>query len=173
MPVSSSRVPSSEACSRTIKRRVHQLEDARGTLGIGLEEEVQALTRERRQELLKAVALPVEIPPEHALAIKANLSISWNKLRTLRRYDNTHELKLRYPVTIIPSFRWLKVFHVSLASERRQRTLAKEAVGENLAAEMAPFTFSAGGGEEIREAPFVYVPNLIARVADTLTHNLE
>jgi len=62
----------------------------RGTLGIGLEDEVQALTRERRQELLKAVALPVEIPPEHALAIKVNLSISWNKLCTLRRYDNTH-----------------------------------------------------------------------------------
>ena len=63
------------------------------------------------------------------------------------------------------------MFHVSLASERR---LAKEAVGENITAEMVPFTFTAqGGGEEIREAPFVYVQNLIARVADTLTHHLE
>ena len=70
-------------------------------------------------------------------------------------------------------FRWLKVFHVSLASERRQRTLANEAVGENITAEMVPFTFSAEATEEIREAPFVYVPNLIARVADTLTHHLE
>ena len=99
--------------------------------------------------------------------------LHFKRIPAFSKYDNTHELKLRYPVTIIPSFRWLKVFHVSLASERRQRTLAKEEVGENLAAEMAPFTFSAGGGEEIREAPFVYVPNLIARVADTLTHNLE
>ena len=45
-------------------------------------------------------------------------------------------------------------------------TLAKEAVGENLTTEMAPFTFSAGWGEEIergdRETPFVYMPNLIA-----------
>ena len=66
------------------------------------------------------------------------------------------------------------MFHVSLASERRQRTLAKKAVGENIVVEVVPFTFSAaGGGVEIREAPFVYVPNLIARVADTLTHHLE
>ncbi len=70
--------------------------------------------------------------------------------------------------------RWLKVFNVSLASERRQHTLANEAVGDSITAEMAPFTFSAeGGGEEIREAPFVYMPNLIARVADTLTHHLQ
>ena len=66
------------------------------------------------------------------------------------------------------------MFHVSLASEKRQRALAKEAIGDNITAEMVPFTFPAdGGGDEIREAPFVYVPNLIARVADTLTHHLE
>ncbi|CAI8026821.1 hypothetical protein GBAR_LOCUS15372, partial [Geodia barretti] len=57
--------------------------------------------------------------------MKANLSISWNKLRTLRR--------------------WLKMFHISLASERKQRSLAKETVGDNIAAEMVPFTFPAEG----------------------------
>ena len=66
------------------------------------------------------------------------------------------------------------MFHVSLASEKRQRTLAKEAIGDRITAEMVPFTFPADGGvDEIREAPFVYVPNLITRVANTLTHNLE
>ena len=44
-------------------------------------------------------------------------------------------------------FRWLKVFHVSLESERRQQTLAKEAVGDNITAEMVPFTFPADGAE--------------------------
>jgi len=40
-----------------------------------------------------------------------------------------------------------------------------------ITAEVAPFTFTtADGGDEV---PFVYVPNLIARVADTLTHHLE
>jgi len=81
MPVSSSRVPNSEACSQTIK--CHQLVDAQGTLSTGLQEEVQALTTERRQDPLKEVALPVGIPPEHALAIQVNLSISWNELCTL------------------------------------------------------------------------------------------
>ena len=70
--------------------------------------------------------------------------------------------------------RWLKVLHVSLASERKQRTLVGEAVGDSITAEMGSFTFPTdGGGEEIREAPFVHVPNLIAKVADTLTHHLE
>ena len=66
------------------------------------------------------------------------------------------------------------MFHISLASERKQRSLAKEAVGDNMAAEMVPFTFPAEGrGEEIHEAPFVYVPNLIARVSDTLNQHLQ
>ena len=34
---------------------------------------------------------------------------------------------------------------------------------------MVPFTFSVEGGEEFREAPFVYVTNLIASVADALS----
>jgi len=63
---------------------------------------------------------------------------------------------------------------VSLASERKQRTLAGEVVGDNITAEMGPFTFPTDGGEEeIWEAPFVYVPNLIVKIADTLTHPLE
>ena len=41
------------------------------------------------------------------------------------------------------------------------RFKAKNLVGDNLAAENAPFTFSQKeGGEEIRPAPFVYIPNL-------------
>ena len=66
------------------------------------------------------------------------------------------------------------MFHVSLASEQSQRTLAKEAIGGNITAEMVPFTFPAdSGGDEMREAPFVNVPNLITQVADTLTHHLD
>ena len=85
MPVSSTRVPTAEASPKTIQRRVHHIREVRESLGMGLEEEVRVLSKERRQELLKEVALPLEIPPEHTLAMKATLSISWNKLRTLRR----------------------------------------------------------------------------------------
>ena len=50
--------------------------------------------------------------------------------------------------------------------------MAQEIIGDNLQAERAPFSFSKdGGGEEIREVPFVFVPNLIRKVADVLAHN--
>lgn len=38
--------------------------------------------------------------------------------------------------------------------------------GENLVAEAAPFTFHSNDTDEICKVPFVYVPNLIAKVAD-------
>lgn len=63
------------------------------------------------------------------------------------------------------------MFNVSLASEQKQRALAKETSGENnTVAEMLPFAFTASskGPDEFREAPFIYVPNLVAKVADTL-----
>ena len=68
--------------------------------------------------------------------------------------------------------RWFKVFNIHLASEKKQRSLAKEITGDNMEAERAPFLFSLEkGGQEIRAVPFVYVPNLISKVADLLTHN--
>ena len=38
----------------------------------------------KKQQLLQEVALPIEISLDHSLAIKANLSFSWNKHHTLR-----------------------------------------------------------------------------------------
>ena len=61
---------------------------------------------------------------------------------------------------------------ISVGSEVKQRALAKEIVGDNLAAENGAFTFRRdGGGEEIRETPFVYVPNLIRRATDLIEHH--
>ncbi len=83
--MSSNRVATTEASSRTLQRRVLQVQNLWDMLGVGLEEELKALPKKERQKLLEGVALPIQIPPDHCLAIKANLSISWNKLRTLRR----------------------------------------------------------------------------------------
>lgn len=47
--------------------------------------EVKSLSKEEREELVSKASLPVYIPPDHALAMKADLSIPWNKLRVLRR----------------------------------------------------------------------------------------
>ena len=44
--------------------------------------------------------------------------------------------------------------------------MAKDLVGGNYKVENVPFSFTVDGREEIREAPFVYVSNLIQKVAD-------
>ena len=38
----------------------------------------------------RSAGLPIVIPPDHALAIKAELSILWSKLRVIRRQVNQH-----------------------------------------------------------------------------------
>ena len=61
----------------------------------------------------------------------------------------------------------MKTLSISVGSEVKQRALAKDIVGDNMVAELGAFTFRRdGGGEDIREAPFVYVPNLIRRATD-------
>lgn len=61
----------------------------------------------------------------------------------------------------------MKTLNVSLASEGKQRALAKTLVDrENFVVEKGAFTFNKG--QEVREVPFAYVPNLIAKVADLI-----
>lgn len=56
-----------------------------------------------------------------------------------------------------------------MGSEVKQRALAKDLIGDNIQAELGAFTFRLdGGGEEIRETPFVYIPNLIRRATDLI-----
>lgn len=60
-----------------------------------------------------------------------------------------------------------------MGSEVKQRRLAKDVIGDNVVAELGAFTFrqEKGGGEFIKEVPFVYVPNLIRKSADLIeTH---
>ena len=42
--------------------------------------EVNYLSRQQREELLQQAQLPLVIPADHALALKANLSIPWQSL---------------------------------------------------------------------------------------------
>lgn len=50
-----------------------------------LMKEIKQLTKSERQELLFNAGFTLEIPPEQGLAMKADLGISWNKLRILKR----------------------------------------------------------------------------------------
>lgn len=59
--------------------------------------------------------------------------------------------------------------NVSVGSEIKQRSLANDIVGDNMTAEMGAFSFRReGGGEDIKQVPFVYVPNLIRKATDLI-----
>ena len=90
MPVTGCRVPSSDASSRTLKRRSDEIGRVRsiasgGDSTVQLQAEIKSLTKEERDELLYQAQLPIVIPSDHALAMKADLGLPWNKLRILRR----------------------------------------------------------------------------------------
>lgn len=89
--VANSRVPSSEASRWTLKRRTNTIAKVRSIESAGdssaqLASEIKSLSKEEREQLLSEAQLPIYIPPDHALALKSDLSIPWNKLRTLARY---------------------------------------------------------------------------------------
>ena len=104
------------------------------------------MSKEQREQHLQQAQLPVVIPTDHALAINVDLSLPWNKLRIIRRYQaNTHVI---ISTSYIPC-RWLKGLNVSMASEAKQRVMARDIVGDNLAAEKGSFTFSLGKGGDV------------------------
>ena len=81
---------SSEASSKTLSRRTHTLSQLRTSLSGGdtsaqLQSEIRALFKEERQEVLKEAHLPIEIPPDHALAMKADLALPWARMRSISR----------------------------------------------------------------------------------------
>ena len=54
------------------------------------------------------------------------------------------------------------------------RKEAKLLIGDNLKAELAPFSFKhRDGGEFIQEAPMVYVPNLWMKIKDQMNQNSD
>ena len=62
---------------------------------------------------------------------------------------------------------------MSLACEERMRHVgSKRIVGDNIQGELAPFSFTlTSGGEELRAAPLVFIPNLIQKVTQLLDEN--
>ncbi len=84
------RVSTSDASKRTVSRRSGVLNSIReltsgGDSSSQLAAEVKALSKVEREALLQEASLPVMISPCHALAIKSDLQMPWNKLRLLRR----------------------------------------------------------------------------------------
>eukprot|EP00731_Ephydatia_muelleri_P002310 Em0001g2310a len=158
MKLTKARHPTTAACSRTVKTRCSEMHTARSVISGGepsalLESEVLTLNDEEKKSLLeKAGITNVSISPAEVLAIKTGLTIPWNRLRILRR--------------------WLKASGVSLAGEERMRYICRRIVGGNLKGEMALFSFpSTSGGEELRVAALVYIPDVVLKVVDLLEEN--
>lgn len=85
MPVSACCESSSQACSKTLQRQTVQLSRIReltsgGDASVQLQAVVRSLSKEQREELLGKAGLLIEIPTDQALAMKADLSLPWNKL---------------------------------------------------------------------------------------------
>ncbi len=73
-----------------MKRRAEVIDSVREVASGGdsssqLAAELHSLSQHDREDLLHQVQLPLVIPTEHALAMKADLAIPWTKLRILRR----------------------------------------------------------------------------------------
>ena len=86
----SSSVATADASKRTIERRTEVLGHVRqlasgGDISAQFAAEIKVLNKAEREDLLHQAQLPVVIPANHALAMKADLGIPWNKLRILRR----------------------------------------------------------------------------------------
>lgn len=134
-----------------------------------LQAEIRHLTKEERQRLLVDAGFTLDIPPGQGLAMKADLGIPWNKLRTIRRQGYLH-----VQGTIIQGFelhRWLKEWGLSMSSEKKQRVAAHQLIGDNLEAESIPLTFPLKRGEEVRAAAVCYVPHMVDKVVSLLEEN--
>ena len=63
---------------------------------------------------------------------------------------------------------------VGIASEKNMRKEARELIGDNLKAELAPFSFKhQDGGEIIKEAATAYIPNLWTKISDVLDQSSD
>ena len=55
-----------------------------------LQHEVVHQTKEIREAILGEASLPIQIPLDHGLAMKSDLQLSWNKMRTICRYIHAY-----------------------------------------------------------------------------------
>ncbi len=68
--------------------------------------------------------------------------------------------------------RWLRASGITIPSEKKQQLLSHELLGDNLESEAVPFSFALKhGGEDLRPAPLVYVPDVAAKVFQLLDQN--
>ena len=65
----------------------------------------------------------------------------------------------------------MKARGVQVASEKQLRRCSTEAIGEDIAGEMAPFYSGTKSGMDIQPAPHVFVPDLVGKIYHILEEN--
>lgn len=83
-------VSSCEASKKTLRRRSNELECHRRVVSGGeglaqMRDEVKSLTSQDRLALFKDMEFKIEIPALTGLALKADLCLPWNRMRTMKR----------------------------------------------------------------------------------------
>ena len=81
-------VSSTDACSKTIRRRSSELEQHRSIASGGadlvqLQAEVKGRSLAEKKALLTDLEFKIELPALTGLALKADLCLPWNKMRTI------------------------------------------------------------------------------------------
>ena len=78
----------------------------------------------------------------------------------------------KVPILAHYYFRWLKSSGICLAGEERMCHISSQIVCDNLKGEIAPFLFPIpSGGEEIKGAPLVYIPQLVDKIVQLMEGN--
>ncbi len=88
--VTNPRLSTPDASHKTVRRRSSEVALVRNTVsGVAataqLQDEVSALSRDERKELLASADFSTPITAEDTLAMKADLVIPWRKLGVMRR----------------------------------------------------------------------------------------
>eukprot|EP00731_Ephydatia_muelleri_P002046 Em0001g2046a len=126
--------------TESTKRRTQSLGDIRRYVSANdslsqLSREVMSCTHSDRSKLLQEISAEscvISVSTADALAMRTELNIPWHKFRALKR--------------------WLKMWQIEVASEKKMRLKADDLLGDNI----------------IKPAPLAYIPHLWDRVENIL-----
>ena len=175
MQVSRGQVPSSSASRQSTKRRTQSLGDIHRYVSANdslsqLSREVMSCTHSDRSKLLQEISAEscvISVSTADALAMRTELNIPWHKFRALKR--SLPFVVLDVFIITMYYLRWLKMWQIEVASEKKMRLKADDLLGDNFKAEMVPLSFKhQNSGNIIKPAPLAYIPHLWDRVENIL-----
>ena len=125
MQLSRGQVPSSSASRQSTKRRTQSLGDIRRYVSANdslsqLSREVMSCTHSDRSKLLQEISAKsymISISTADALEMRTELNIPWHKFQALKR--SLPFLVLDVFIIIMYYLRWLKMWQIEVASEKR------------------------------------------------------